>query len=50
MKSAISEKCFKIWMVIAILLLIPCFQASSGAGNIHTKENFAWSEIQAGSI
>jgi len=44
MKSAISEKCFKIWMVIAILLLIPCFQASSGAGNIHTKENFAWSE------
>jgi PKD repeat protein len=31
-------------MVIAFLLLIPCFQASSGAGNIHTKEKFAWSE------
>ena len=44
MISAISERCFKIWMVIAFLLLIPCFQASSGAGNIHTKEKFAWSE------
>ena len=44
MKSAISERCFNIWMVIAFLLLIPCFQASSGAGNIHTKEKFAWSE------
>jgi PKD repeat protein len=44
MKSAISERCFAIWMVIAFLLLIPCFQASSGAGNIHTKEKFAWSE------
>ena len=44
MKSAISERCFKIWMVIAFLLLIPYYQASSGAGNIHTKEKFAWSE------
>ena len=44
MKSAISERCLKIGMVIAFLLLIPCFQASSGAGNIHTKEKFAWSE------
>lgn len=44
MKSAISQRCLKIWMVIAFILLIPCFQASSGAGNIHTKEKFAWSE------
>ena len=42
MKSAISERCFKIWAVIAFFLLMPCVQAYSG--NIHTKEKFAWSE------
>jgi len=44
MKSAISTGCFKVWMVIAFLVLIPFVQASSNAGNIHTKEKFAWSE------
>ncbi|MBF0450539.1 MAG: tandem-95 repeat protein [Candidatus Magnetomorum sp.] len=46
MKSAISARRLKIWMMIAFLIIIPCFQvfASNGAGNIHTTEKFAWSE------
>ncbi|KPA19103.1 secreted protein containing PKD domain protein [Candidatus Magnetomorum sp. HK-1] len=46
MKSAISAKRLKIWMLIAFFIIIPCFQvfASNGAGNIHTTEKFAWSE------
>ena len=46
MKSAISAIRLKIWMMIAFLIIIPCFQvfASNGAGNIHTTEKFAWSE------